>query len=96
MDLALPLVDIKNRAYEFKPLSLKDSMLKILERKEFDENIMRFVKKSPHWSHEKHTYVLNFGKRVKKTSIKNTQLLRINRRGEEINDVVFQVRIKFI
>lgn len=92
MLLGLPTVEAAGHTAEFKPLKIEDSMLRILENDEKDYNVMKFEKKCPIWSEKRNSFVLNFGKRIKKASVKNTQLLRISHSGFQTEDqVYFQV-----
>jgi hypothetical protein len=70
MVLAIPTVCTGGNSLEFKPLKSDDSLLKILEGGSYDQNLMKFEKKSPIWSEKRNSFVLNFGKRIKQPSIK--------------------------
>lgn len=62
-------------------MSPSESMLSLLENEDDTSNIFKFEKKTPIWSEKRGSFVLNFGQRVKKPSVKNTQLLRITKPG---------------
>lgn len=90
--LGLPTVDTVGNVFEFKPLKAEDSMLHLLENEDYDPNIIKFEKKWPVWSDKKNSFVLNFGKRIKQASVKNTQLLKITKPGmPNDNQIYFQV-----
>lgn len=92
MILGLPTVDTVGNVFEFKPLKAEDSMLHLLQNEDYDPNIIKFEKKAPVWSDKKNSFVLNFGKRIKQASVKNTQLLKITKPGMPNDDkVYFQV-----
>jgi hypothetical protein len=80
MLLCLPLVH-GNLFEAIKPMSPSDSMLSMLENDDETSNIIKFEKKTPIWSEKRGSFVLNFGQRVKKPSVKNTQLLKITKPG---------------
>ena len=95
MVLALPAVSVGGNSVEFKPLKAEDSLLKILEGGSYDPNIVKFEKKAPIWSEKRNSFVLNFGKRIKQASVKNTQLLKTNKIGLPFDEqVYFQVGLE--
>jgi hypothetical protein len=81
MLLALPIVNDKV-SNEFKPMKKSESILSVLELDEESAfSIIKFEKKAPMWSEKQGSYTLNFGRRVKQPSVKNTQLLRVTKPG---------------
>lgn len=54
-----------------------------------ENETMKFEKKRPRWSEHRQSYVLNFGSRVKEPSVKNTQLIKVDKNNDE--EVFFQV-----
>jgi len=89
MLLALPNVDIANNIHQFKQMKSENAILDLVQENDHDPFITRFEKKCPLWSEKRSSYVLNFGKRIKQASIKNTQLLKLNKRGIAIEDQIY-------
>lgn len=91
--MCIPAVDITGNQTQFKPYRAKDSIINLLEQDICDNSIIKFDKKCPLWSEKKNSFVLNFGKRIKQASVKNTQLIRASNVGFETDSqIYFQVK----
>ena len=89
MVVAIPKLNEDYKPLTFKPLKREDSICWHYAEGN-KENIYSFENAKPYWN--KNKFVLNFSERVKKTSVKNFQIIkkRKSREGEEKTEVVVE------
>lgn len=92
--LMIPHVSKSGAASKFKPINKDDSLINILEKEMPSDDVIKFEKKRPRWSEDRGSYVLNFGKRIKEASVKNTQFIKSGKIDNSEEEVYFQVSIR--
>ena len=74
MTVIIPAMDQDHEPMEFRPLRESDQLLERAKHSRMDD-LIEMTNKSPTWSEDSMSYVLNFGGRVTMASVKNFQIV---------------------
>lgn len=74
MTVIIPAMDSTHQPMEFRPLRPMDQLLEREKEGRMDD-LVQMTNKSPSWSEDSMSYVLNFGGRVTMASVKNFQIV---------------------
>ncbi|KAJ3214659.1 hypothetical protein HK099_006770, partial [Clydaea vesicula] len=78
MTILLPAMDDNNERYDTRPTNVLHSETMIERIKNKDRHILVLHNKSPQWSEDNQSFVLNFQGRVTMASVKNFQIIHDN------------------
>lgn len=86
--VALPSVESDGQPTQFRQLKKEDSIIAKLE--DDQSELVEFENMKPTWSQKKKCYVLKFSDRIKKSSVKNFQLVKKGRSRDDNPEVFLE------